>query len=70
MKLLFFGDDFRLGVLNGQSQVVDVSDVVKDVPHLTPQDLIRGVIENFDRYKGALQQAASSGQGQAVDSMP
>jgi 2-keto-4-pentenoate hydratase/2-oxohepta-3-ene-1,7-dioic acid hydratase in catechol pathway len=69
MKLLFFGDDFRLGVLNTQSHVVDVSDVVKDVPHLTPQDLIRGVIENFDRYKGALQQAASSGQGQAVDSV-
>jgi len=69
MKLLFFGDDFRLGVLNGQSQVVDVSDVVKDVPHLTPQDLIRGVIENFDRYKGPLQQAASSGQGQSVDSV-
>jgi 2-keto-4-pentenoate hydratase/2-oxohepta-3-ene-1,7-dioic acid hydratase in catechol pathway len=67
MKLLFFGDDFRLGVLNGQSQVVDVSDVVKDVPHLNPQDLIRGVIENFDRYKGALQSAANTGQGQPVD---
>src|SRR5262245_61520252 len=32
MKLLFFGDDFRLGVLNTQSQVVDVTDVVKDIP--------------------------------------
>jgi 2-keto-4-pentenoate hydratase/2-oxohepta-3-ene-1,7-dioic acid hydratase in catechol pathway len=69
MKLLFFGDDFRLGVLNGQSQVVDVSDVVKDVPHLTPQDLIQGVIENFDRYKGPLQNAANSGQGRPVDSV-
>jgi len=67
MKLLFFGEDFRLGVLNGQSQVVDVSDVVKGIPHLTPQDLIRGVIENFDRYKGALQQAANSGKGQTLD---
>ncbi|MBV9323025.1 MAG: fumarylacetoacetate hydrolase family protein [Chloroflexi bacterium] len=69
MKLLFFGDDFRLGVLNGQSQVVDVSDVVKDVPHLTPQDLIQGVITNFDRYRSALQNAASSGKGQPVDSV-
>jgi 2-keto-4-pentenoate hydratase/2-oxohepta-3-ene-1,7-dioic acid hydratase in catechol pathway len=69
MKLLFFGEDFRLGVLNGQSQVVDVSDVVKDIPHLGPQDVIRGVIENFDRYKGALQNAASSGQGQPVDGL-
>ena len=66
MKLLFFGEDFRLGVLNGQSQVVDVSDVVKDIPRLGPQDVIRGVIENFDRYKAALQNAANSGQGQAV----
>jgi 2-keto-4-pentenoate hydratase/2-oxohepta-3-ene-1,7-dioic acid hydratase in catechol pathway len=69
MKLLFFGDDFRLGVLNGQSQVVDVSDIVNDVPHLTPQDLIREVIENFDRYKAALQDAANSGRGQAVGSV-
>ncbi len=69
MKLLFFGDDFRLGVLNNQSQVVDVSDVVKDIPHLDPQGLIRGVIENFDQYKGRLQQAASSGQGQPVDQL-
>ena len=69
MKLLFFGDDFRLGVLNGQSQVVDVSDVVKDIPHLTPQDLIQGVIENFDRYQSALQNAANTGRGQAVDSV-
>jgi 2-keto-4-pentenoate hydratase/2-oxohepta-3-ene-1,7-dioic acid hydratase in catechol pathway len=69
MKLLFFGEDFRLGVLNGQSQVVDVSDVVKDIPHLGPQDVIRGVIENFDRYKAALQNAANSGQGQPVEGL-
>jgi 2-keto-4-pentenoate hydratase/2-oxohepta-3-ene-1,7-dioic acid hydratase in catechol pathway len=66
MKLLFFGDDFRLGVLNSQSQVVDVSDVVKDIPHLGPQGLIRGVIEHFDQYRSRLQQAAASGQGQPV----
>jgi 2-keto-4-pentenoate hydratase/2-oxohepta-3-ene-1,7-dioic acid hydratase in catechol pathway len=67
MKLLFFGDDFRLGVLNGQSQVVDVSDIVKDIPHLGPQDVIRGVIENFGQYKSKLQDKAASGQGQPVD---
>src|ERR1700688_5054760 len=49
MKLLFF-DDFRLGVLHGDS-VVDVSDVVKDIPHLEPQDLISGLIERFDDYR-------------------
>jgi len=64
---LFFGDDFRLGVLNGQSQVVDVSDVVKDIPHQDPQGLIRGVIENFSQYRARLQQAAESASGTPVD---
>jgi 2-keto-4-pentenoate hydratase/2-oxohepta-3-ene-1,7-dioic acid hydratase in catechol pathway len=69
MKLLFFGDDFRLGVLNSQEQVVDVSDVVKDIPHLDPQGLIRGVIERFDQYSGRLQDAAARGQGQPADQL-
>src|SRR5579862_9874612 len=69
MKLLFFGDDFRLGVLNSQSQVVDVSDVVKDIPHQDPQGLIQGLIERFDEYRGRLQDAASRGQGQPVDGL-
>jgi 2-keto-4-pentenoate hydratase/2-oxohepta-3-ene-1,7-dioic acid hydratase in catechol pathway len=69
MKLLFFGNDFRLGVLNTHSQVVDVSDVVKDIPHQDPQGLIRGVIERFDAYRGRLEQAAASGHGQPVSSV-
>ena len=67
MKLLFFGDDFRLGVLNNQGQVVDVSDVVKDIPHTNPQGIIRGVIEGWDQYKSRLQDKANSGSGQSVD---
>ncbi|MBV8715338.1 MAG: fumarylacetoacetate hydrolase family protein [Chloroflexi bacterium] len=67
MKLLFFGDDFRLGVLNRQGQVVDVSDVVKDIPHVDAQGLISGLIERFDQYKSRLQDAADKGQGQALD---
>jgi 2-keto-4-pentenoate hydratase/2-oxohepta-3-ene-1,7-dioic acid hydratase in catechol pathway len=59
MKLLFF-DDFRLGVVNGDC-VVDVSDVVKDVPHRHPQDLIVGVIEHFSELRGALESAAQHG---------
>jgi 2-keto-4-pentenoate hydratase/2-oxohepta-3-ene-1,7-dioic acid hydratase in catechol pathway len=69
MKLLFFGDDFRLGVLNNQGQVVDVSDVVRDIPHTGPQGIIRGVIEQWDQYRGRLQEKASSGSGQAVDGL-
>jgi 2-keto-4-pentenoate hydratase/2-oxohepta-3-ene-1,7-dioic acid hydratase in catechol pathway len=56
MKLLFF-DDFRLGVLNGDS-VVDVSDVVRDVPRVHPQDLIVGVIERYADLRGPLESAA------------
>jgi 2-keto-4-pentenoate hydratase/2-oxohepta-3-ene-1,7-dioic acid hydratase in catechol pathway len=61
MKLVFF-DDFKLGVVQGES-VVDVSDVVKDIPNLEPQDLIVGLIERFDQYRGPLEQAASRGPG-------
>jgi 2-keto-4-pentenoate hydratase/2-oxohepta-3-ene-1,7-dioic acid hydratase in catechol pathway len=65
MKLLFF-DDFRLGVARGDS-VVDVSDVVKDIPHLDPQGLMRGLIERFDAYRPKLEQAAAAGQGRPLD---
>lgn len=64
MKLLFF-DDFKLGVLKGDT-VVDVSDVVRDIPHLGPQDLISGLIERFGDYTGRLQEAVDRGQGVPV----
>jgi 2-keto-4-pentenoate hydratase/2-oxohepta-3-ene-1,7-dioic acid hydratase in catechol pathway len=67
MKLLFFGDDYRLGVLNRQGQVVDVSDAVKDIPHVDAQSLISGLIERFDQYKSRVQDAADKGQGQALE---
>src|SRR5262245_13761610 len=65
MKILFF-DDFKLGVLKGDT-VVDVSQTVKDIPQLQPQDLIRGVIERFADYRGALEKAAASGKGVPLD---
>ena len=49
MKLLHF-DDFKLGVLNGEN-VVDISDIANEVPHLGPHDRINGLIENFDSFK-------------------
>ena len=52
MKLAFF-DDFKLGVVAGDS-VVDVTEVVKDISRLGPQDVMRGVIERFDALKGKL----------------
>ncbi|HEX5141693.1 MAG TPA: fumarylacetoacetate hydrolase family protein [Dehalococcoidia bacterium] len=67
MKLLFY-DDFRLGVVRGD-EVVDVMDAVKEVPHTYPQDLIKGVIERWDTYKGKLEAAAASGQGKPLSSV-
>ena len=50
MKILYF-DDFKLGVLKGDT-VVDVSSVVQDIPHTGPHDLINGLIERFAEYRG------------------
>jgi 2-keto-4-pentenoate hydratase/2-oxohepta-3-ene-1,7-dioic acid hydratase in catechol pathway len=61
MRLLFF-DEYRLGVLAGDA-VVDVSEVVRDVPHAGPHDLINGVIERFADYRGRLAEAANRGRG-------
>jgi 2-keto-4-pentenoate hydratase/2-oxohepta-3-ene-1,7-dioic acid hydratase in catechol pathway len=64
MKLLFF-DDFKLGVVKG-SNVVDVSAVVRDIPHTGPHNLISGLIERFGEYKAKLQQAVNAGSGVPV----
>jgi 2-keto-4-pentenoate hydratase/2-oxohepta-3-ene-1,7-dioic acid hydratase in catechol pathway len=64
MKLLFF-DDFKLGVLKGDA-VVDVSDVVRDIPHTGPHNLISGLIERFADYKGRLEAAVNQGRGMPV----
>jgi 2-keto-4-pentenoate hydratase/2-oxohepta-3-ene-1,7-dioic acid hydratase in catechol pathway len=61
MKLLYF-DDFKLGVLKGDN-VVDVSSVVRDIPHTGPGNLISGLIEHFDAYRGKLQDAVAGAQG-------
>jgi len=64
VKLLFF-NDFKLGVLKGD-MVVDVSDKVLNIPHTGPHNLISGLIEHFDEYKGSLQQAANRRKGVSV----
>ena len=61
MKLMYF-DDFKLGVVKGDA-VVDVSKLVKDIPHTGPQELMSGLIERFAKYKAKLQKAAAAGKG-------
>ena len=65
MKILFF-DDWKLGVL-GRQGVVDVSDVVRDVPHTGPHNLISGVIERFGAYRSKLEAAVQRGSGLALE---
>ncbi|HSQ02546.1 MAG TPA: fumarylacetoacetate hydrolase family protein [Burkholderiales bacterium] len=64
MKILFF-DDFKLGVLKGDT-VVDVSSVVRDIPHTGPHDLINGLIERFAGYRSKLEQAVARASGVPV----
>ncbi|MGE5217740.1 MAG: fumarylacetoacetate hydrolase family protein [Chloroflexota bacterium] len=61
MKILFF-DDFKLGVLNGDT-VVDVSALVRNIAHIGPHDLISGLIERFADHRAALEKAAAGAKG-------
>ena len=65
MKLLFF-DDFKLGVLKGDT-VVDVTQTAREIPHTGPHNLISGLIERFDNYRSALERAAAAGAGTPLD---
>ena len=64
MKLCYF-NDYRLGVIKGDA-VVDVTDAVKDIPHIDTRDLIIGLIAKWDSYKGKVEKAAADGKGVPV----
>ena len=61
MKLCYF-NDWRLGVVKGDA-VVDVTDVVKHIPHIDTRDLIIGLIANWDSYKDKVDKAANETTG-------
>ena len=67
MKLLFF-DDFKLGVLQGNS-VIDVTDVLRQIPHTAPHNFITGLIERFGDYRSVLEQAVASSKGVPVETV-
>jgi 2-keto-4-pentenoate hydratase/2-oxohepta-3-ene-1,7-dioic acid hydratase in catechol pathway len=60
MKLAFY-DDYKLGVVKGDG-IVDVSAVVRDIPHTGPGNLISGLIEHFAAYRGKLEAAVAAGK--------
>ena len=61
MKLAYF-DDFRLGVVRGDT-VVDVMSAVADIPHTDPGNLMSGLIARFARYRAPLEEMAGRGTG-------
>ena len=63
MKLAFF-DDYKLGVVKGDT-IVDVSSVVRDIPHTGPHDLISGLIARFADYREAPGGRGGERQGRA-----
>jgi 2-keto-4-pentenoate hydratase/2-oxohepta-3-ene-1,7-dioic acid hydratase in catechol pathway len=67
VKLAFF-DDFKLGVVKGDV-VVDVSAVVRDIPHTGPHNLMSGLIERFSDYRRRLEEAAAKGRGVPIASV-
>ncbi len=67
MKILYF-NDFRLGILKGEL-VVDVTDVVADIPHTGPHNLISGLIERFDQYKTKIEAAVKADTGVPLSSV-
>ena len=64
MKLVYF-NDFHLGVLKGDT-VVDVTSVVRKIPHTGPGDLMNGLIARFADYRGQLGRVAADGKGVPV----
>ncbi len=61
MKLLFY-DDYKLGVLKGEN-VVDLTRVVAEIPRLEPQDVIEGVIADFDEFRPKIEAHAAAETG-------
>jgi 2-keto-4-pentenoate hydratase/2-oxohepta-3-ene-1,7-dioic acid hydratase in catechol pathway len=61
VKICYF-NDYRLGVIKGDT-VVDVTDAVKDIPHIDTRDLIIGLIAKWDSHKAKVEKAAADGKG-------
>ena len=60
---------FRLGVLAGDA-VIDVTDIVSDIPHIDRGDIINGLIERFEDYRGKLESAVANGDGMQLTGSP
>ena len=68
MRLVLFGDDFRLGVIR-DDLVVDASDVSNSIQYSSPQDMMNKLISNFDKHRGALEKLQATGNGSHIDQL-
>ena len=68
MKILRFNDD-RIGVLKGESQVVDVSEVISNRGDKGPERVIEEIIEKFDTYRQNLEQMVTRENGVPLNSV-
>ena len=61
MKLVLFGEDFKLGLLQGDN-VMDVSQATEGIRYFSPQEMMSLLIEDFDKYRGKIEELAAKGQ--------
>ena len=61
-----FIDDFCPAVVSDRG-VVDVSHVVDSIPMLDAQDLLEGLVQRFDEFRPAMEEAAASGDARPVE---
>ncbi len=68
MRLVLYGEEFRLGLLSGD-RVIDASSVTDAIPHNTPQQMISKLIGGFDNYRSALEDILAKGGGVPVSDL-
>ncbi len=61
MKLGFY-NDYVPGVVKGEN-IVDISSVIKDIPHISAQSWMAGLIENFDKYRAKIEAHVAKTEG-------
>jgi 2-keto-4-pentenoate hydratase/2-oxohepta-3-ene-1,7-dioic acid hydratase in catechol pathway len=67
VKLAFF-DQFSLGVVR-DDQIFDVSTAVDEIPRVHPHDVLRAVIEDWEKWGPRLESAADEGRGAAIEAV-
>ncbi len=67
MKLAFF-NNYQLGVITEEG-VVDINDALSGLSYHTPQELIQGVIKDFDNLRTEIEDTVENGTAAALDSV-